>query len=243
MTFALTSHTDDYFAWPIAPEISGAFLGACYLAATVLLGLSSRAINWVDGRLAALPVIVISLLLLIATLVHWEKFDQDHLVFWLWLAAYVLVPPLLLFLVLRQRQVPGDDPPPEHPLPAWARVGLAGQAAVMVTAGSLLFFAPSVLQDSWPWELTPLTSRAMGAFVFGFGLAAVVGFRENDLDRLRAPAYSYAVFGLAALIAVARYADQFEFDLVGGVFLVFVATVLASGGLIATMGRNSRRVG
>jgi hypothetical protein len=32
--------------------------------------------------------------LLAATLIHWDSFEHGRFVFWLWLAAYVLVPPV-----------------------------------------------------------------------------------------------------------------------------------------------------
>jgi peptidoglycan/LPS O-acetylase OafA/YrhL len=238
MTFVLTRRTDDYFAWPIAPEITAAFIGACYLAAVTVLYLSSRATTWVDGRLVVAPVMSISLLLLAATLIDWDKFDQDHFVFWLWLAAYVLVPPVLLVLVLRQLREPGEDPPADRPLPGWARAGLAVAAAVMLAVGAILFFATGLAQDFWPWSLTPLTSRAIGAFIVGFGLAAAAGLREDDLDRLRAPALSSVVLGAAILVAVARYSGQFDFDLAGWIFLGFVATALLCGVRVATLERG-----
>ena len=70
MTYVLTSHTDDYFAWPIAPDISAAFLGGCYSVTVTPLDPSSRATIWVQGRLAAVPALSVSVLLLVATVVH-----------------------------------------------------------------------------------------------------------------------------------------------------------------------------
>jgi MFS family permease len=241
MTYVLSSRTGDWFSWPIQPELTAAFLGSCYLAAVTLLALSARATRWVDGRIAAAPVMVISLLLLAATLIHWDRFSHDHLVFWLWLAAYVLVPPALAVLVARQLREPGEDPPPERPLPGWARAGLAFQAAVLLVAGAILFFAPGAAQDFWPWALSDLTSQAVGAFVLGFGVAAVAGLRENDMERLRGPALSYAVLGAAALVAVARYSDQFDADPAGVLFLAFTASVLGGGLLMAALGGRRPR--
>lgn len=238
MTCVITSTTADYFAWPIAPDISAAFLGGCYVAATVLLFLSSRARTWAQARLAAPPVMVISLLLLAATLIHWDRFDHDHLVFWLWLAAYVLVPPALLVLLARQLREPGFDPPARRRLPAWARVGLGVQAGAMLGAGAVLFAAPGTGADVWPWELTPLTSRAIGAFTFGFGIAAVAGVAENDIDRLRPAALSFVALAAAELIAVARYSDQFDLGLAGWLYLGFHASALA-GGLAIVVSRSA----
>jgi len=191
-----------------------------------LLYLCSRATTWVEARLAAGPVISISILLLAATLIHWDRFDQDHLGFWIWLAAYALVPPALLLLVRRQLREPGEDPPRGRPLPGWVRAGLALQGAVMLAAGAILYFAPGLAQDFWPWALTDLTSQAVGAFTIGFGVVALGAVAENDLDRLRAPETAYAVLGVAVLIAIARYWDEFDLDLAGALFLGFVGSAV-----------------
>ncbi len=238
MTYVITGTTEEFWAWPIAVDLSAAFLGGCYIAATVLLFLSARARTWAEGRLATPPVIVISLLLLAATLIHWELFDRDHFVFWLWLIAYIVVPPVLALLLVRQLREPGLDPPVHRPLPPWARLSLGIQAGAMLGAGAVLFASPSTAIDVWPWELTPLTSRAIGSFIFGFGIAAVAGLAENDIDRLRPGALSFVALAVAELIAVARYSDQFSFDLAGWLFLGFLASALA-GGLAIVLSRSA----
>ena len=57
----------------------------------------------------------------------------------------------------------------------------------------------------WPWPLSPLTSRAIGAWLVSFGLAGRARRRRSDLDRLRAPTIAYIVFGVAELVALARF--------------------------------------
>ena len=91
MTFVLTTRTADYFAWPIQPPLSAAFLGASYCAAVAGLSAASRARYWAEGRLAVPPVMTISVLLLAATLMHLDRFDKGHPVFWFWLAALSLI--------------------------------------------------------------------------------------------------------------------------------------------------------
>ena len=211
-TYVLTERTDDFFAWPIEPPISAAFLGGCYWASVTLLAISSRVGTWVEGRLAAPPVMVGSLFLLAATLIHLDLFEEDHPVFWFWLAAYVLVPPILLVLVLKQLRAPGEDPPPRVPIPGWARAGLAVHAALLLGFGALMFALPGTAEEIWPWTLTPLTSRALGAFLLAFGVTAAFVVRDNEFTRLRGPLLAYAVFGAAELIAVARYAGDIDFD-------------------------------
>jgi hypothetical protein len=240
MTFVLTTRTAEYFAWPIQPPLSAAFLGASYCAAVAGLSAASRARYWAEGRLAVPPVMTISVLLLAATLMHLDRFDKGHPVFWFWLAAYVLVPPLLVVLVRRQLRLPGGEPPSRAPIPAVARAGLTAHAGLLLGFGSLLFVLPGVAEDIWPWTLTPLTSQALGSFLLGFAAALVFVLRDDEVTRLAAPGVAYAVLGLAQLIAVARYTDDVDFGDPGSwIYVGFFATVLVGGVALAAASRSA----
>ena len=54
---------------------------------------------------------------------------------------------------------------------------------VMLPVGAMLFLAPQLTAPVWPWMLTPLTARAVGAWLVGLGTVAALGIRENDFDR------------------------------------------------------------
>ncbi len=52
---------------------------------------------------------VFTTLLLVATLLHWDRFNHDHVSFWAWLSLYLVTPPLLPLLFVRnRRQDPGE---------------------------------------------------------------------------------------------------------------------------------------
>jgi succinate-acetate transporter protein len=53
-----------------------------------------------------------------------------------------------------------------------------------VATGLLLFLLPDVAIKVWPWTLTPLTARVMGA-IFVLGLAAVGAFTERRWSAFR----------------------------------------------------------
>jgi hypothetical protein len=228
--FVLSEHTDRLFSWTIAPPLTAAFLGASYWAAFVLLIWGATRRDWTDARAAIPPVLVIALLLLVATIVHFEKFHHD-LFGRFWLCAYVVVPPLLAVLVLAQLRVPGwAGGGLRRPLPAPLRIGLAAQAAVMMAVGTALFVSPAGADSLLPWTLTPLTARAVGAFVLGFGIAAAHAALENDLPRFTGAALAYLALGVLQLVAVARYGG----DLHGSSahrwgYVAFLATVAAAG--------------
>src|SRR5436190_14590092 len=168
LLFVLTEHTDRFFSWTIEPPLTAAFLGASYWAASVLIFIASRERLWAAVRPAMPPVLVIATLLLLATLIHIDRFHRDSIFGWFWIVVYAIVPPLLLFLLWRERRTPGGTDRRRTLLAPGLRTALLLQAAVMLVVGVWLFVGPGDAGSAWPWKLTPLTARAVGAFVSGF---------------------------------------------------------------------------
>src|SRR6185295_9898805 len=77
LLFVGSDRTDDFFSWTIKPALTAAFLGAAYWAAFVLLGWSSRQRFWAQARPAIPPVLTIAVLLLVATLIHLDRFHRN----------------------------------------------------------------------------------------------------------------------------------------------------------------------
>ena len=88
-----------------------------------------------------MPVSVIAVLLLVATIIHEDRFHDD-LFGWFWKAAYLLAPIAIAVAVARQLRRAGHDGRARAPLPAALRVALAIQGIVMLAVGIYLFVAP-----------------------------------------------------------------------------------------------------
>ena len=241
--FVRPDTTDRYFAWTIKPPLTAAFLGAAYLAGATLVVLSLRAVAWAHARAGVVTILVFTVLTLVATLVHLDRFHLQaggpaaRAAAWFWLAVYVSVPVVMVVLLLLQQRTAGVHPGRARPLPRWLAVALAAEGVVMFVVGAVLFVAPGTL--AWPWALSALTSRAIGAWLVSFGLAAGLAVAEADLPRLRAPAIAYLVFGLAEFVVVLRYAGSLAWStgpvLVYVTFLV-LATATAVVGVRLTWG-------
>jgi hypothetical protein len=227
----LAEDTDRWFSWTIQPPLTAAWLGAAYWAAFVLLAWTAWRGTWESARAALPPVFAIAVLLLAATLVHLDKFDLDSLFGWFWLVVYCLVPPALVVLVWQQLRTRGAGVQVSGPaLPGGLRVALAIQAVVLVALGVALFAVPADADSLWPWALTPLTARAVGAFLTGFGLAAADAAAQGDSVTFAGAAYAYAVLGALDLLVVALHADDLAGDAARTVpYLGFAATVVAVG--------------
>ena len=236
LLFPLASETDRFFSWTIEPPLTAAFLGAAYWAACVLLASAAREPTWARVRPVLPPVFVIAVLLLVATLIRLDKFHLDSLFGWFWLVTYIVVPPLLAYLVVQQVRAAGPVAPGEHAVPRVLRGLLAVEGALLFALGSALYLFPSGADDLWPWVLSPLTAEAIGAFLVGFGVAAGWALLDDGLDRLRGSALAYVALGALQLAALAVYSDDFD---AGGAavaaYVVCCAIVMATGayGLIA----------
>jgi hypothetical protein len=229
LLFPLAEETDRFFSWTIQPPLTAAFLGAAYWAAFILIGWSATRATWEEVVPALVPVSVIAVGLLAATLIHLDKFDLDSLFGWFWLMVYCLVPLALAFLVRQQLGMPAQDGGlGSTPIPGLLRAMLAGQAIVMGAIGIVLWASPSSADTIWPWLLTPLTARAVGSFLIGFAAAAAFAALDNRVERLAGAAYAYATLGALELLAAAVFFEHFD-EGESVIYICFAASVLLVG--------------
>jgi hypothetical protein len=236
LLFVFSENTDDSFSWTIKPPLTAAFLGASYLGAFILFWWTARRGDWEAARAALVPVTVIALLLLVATIIHEDRFHDD-LFGWFWRIVYLLAPLAIAAAVTSQvrtrrgfREPAGASAGPQSPLPTELRALLLFQGITMLAIGVYLFVAPDSADALWPWNLTPLTARAIGSFVTGFGVSALHAIAANDLTRFAGAAVAYAGLAVMQLIGVARYSG----DMTGGdadtaIYVAFLFSVLLAG--------------
>ena len=242
LLFVGASDTDRFFSWTIDPPLTAGFMGAAYWAAMVLLAWAAAQQSWERARTALPAVFTIAVLLLLATAIHLDRFHHD-LFGRFWEAVYVIVVPLLIYLTWSQVRHSRPVVHRGHPLSGWLRAVLCLQALVMLALGAALFVAPVGASSLWPWALTPLTGRAVGAFLVGFGAAAAFAVAENEIGRLHGAALAYATLGALELAAAALHGGDFTAPAAGvAVYVVFCASVLAIGlyGAVRNQGSAER---
>jgi hypothetical protein len=234
--FILTEYTDRFFAWTIQPPLTAAFLGAAYWASFAMEFLAARKRVWVYARIAVPAVLIFTGLTLVVTLLHLDRFHLNNpnlltrAAAWAWLIVYVVVPPLMGALLIMQLHVPGYDPPRQSSLPGWVRAILITHTVLMVPLGLALLIAPQATLGLWPWTLTALTARAIGAWSLALGIAAAQAFWENDWARVHVATMSYTVFGAFELIALIRYPGDVDWSKPQAwLYVLFLVSVLVVG--------------
>jgi hypothetical protein len=179
--YLLPGLADTEYAWPIAPPVNAAFIGAGFLAGTVATGLVlATATRWRTFSTLPAALWVLATTLLLATIIHADRFRWGYPLTWIWALVYAGVPLAVPFLVSRQRRVAEAEPEPDPRLRP-VRV-LSAIAAVPLAVGAIaLFVAPVDVGEHWPWPLTPLLARVVAGWYALFAtmlITCAIGLRR-----------------------------------------------------------------
>jgi hypothetical protein len=170
--YLFPGQTHRLFAWTIQPTMTPMVLGSAYLGGFYFFVRALREPRWSALKTGFASVALFASLLGVATVIHWEKFNHPHVAFWLWAGLYFIAPFLVIgaWIANRRHAAPARDD--EQRLGTTARwiVALVGLAALLT--GIVMFLAPAQMIAIWPWLLTPLTCRVMGA-IFCLGSAGL----------------------------------------------------------------------
>ncbi|MHA2098536.1 MAG: hypothetical protein ACW99A_07605 [Candidatus Kariarchaeaceae archaeon] len=236
LLFLLSEETATYFAWTINPPLTAAFLGAGYFASFVLEFLSARERHWVRARLAVPAVEMFTFLTLVVTLIHLDRFHTNSSQFitlfitWVWIAVYVSVPIIMGWLLIRQLQRTQAGPSRVAVLPRVVRIVLGLQGALMLLTGTIMLISPEQIIPLWPWTLSPLTSRAIGAWGIGIGIIAVHAAWENDWWRLTPMMAGYALYGFLQLFNLIRYPATLQWERLSAIlYTIFMVSIFVLG--------------
>jgi hypothetical protein len=106
----------------------------------------------------------------------------------------------------------------------------------MFVLGLLLLVSPTSVEQLWPWSLTELTGRAIGAWLVSLGIAAFHTVYENDLRRVRAILISYVAIAVLQLVALLRFTDVPDWGAVSiWLYLAFVLSMLGVGLILSRL--------
>lgn len=168
--FFFPGNTHALWAWTIKPNMSALTMGAGYLGGVWFFTrafLDRHPYRVVGGLVAASPF---TLVLLIATIVHWKLFNHSHVSFFAWLILYAITPVLLPILAIANRRDRSEPPTPEPVLTSRWRVVLATVGLFQVLVALMWIVAPHIAIPHWPWTITPLSLRSISGFVVFTGL-------------------------------------------------------------------------
>lgn len=89
LLYLFPSDTGDWWAWEIRPSMTALIMGAGYIAGAYFFVRVARATRWHRVHLGFLPIAAFTTFLGVATFIYWDRFDHDHVAFWIWTGLYV----------------------------------------------------------------------------------------------------------------------------------------------------------
>jgi len=243
LLFFFPGDTKNLFAWTIRPTMTPMMLASAYLGGAYFFFRVRSEPRWNAVKSGFLSVALFASLLGVATIVHWDKFNHGHIAFWLWAGLYFIAPFLVLAAWLANRRFAAPARLDETRLSAIARWVVALIGLLALIQGIVMFLTPTQVIGIWPWTLTPLTCRVIGA-IFCLGSAGIVVLVDPRWTTVRLMLQVEALMVALMLIAAVRARAEFDAGrpltwlMLGG----FVAVLLGSAYLWYSMEIRPRSI-
>ncbi|HEX4728432.1 MAG TPA: hypothetical protein VH298_11590 [Jatrophihabitans sp.] len=201
--------TQRLFAWHITPTMTPMVLGSVYLGGAYFFVRVVRAPQWHQVAGGFLPVATFATLMGVTTVLHWDRFIHTNVAFWLWVGLYFTTPVLVLAVFLSNHREYRPAAGGELLLGQFAAAAIVLSAALSTVMSALLYLFPHRAISIWPWHLTPLTARTLGA-IFALGIAGFGARRERRWTAARIPLQVAGVMLLLILVAGLRAHSEFD---------------------------------
>lgn len=230
-----------HFAWEIQPRMTAMFMGAGYLGGALLFTNAIFGRSWHRVAAGFWPVTSFTVAMLLATILHWGRFDIRHFPFQVWLGLYILTPFLVPWLWLRNRvtdpiTVEVDD----VEVPSLARWSLSLLGVFLLGFALFGFAWPAWLVPLWPWQLTPLTARVLSGWFALLGVGGLVISRDRRWSAWRVGLQSIGLWQLLVVIAALLNPADFKAGPFNWYLLSVVVVLLGMLVLFLQMERQRR---
>jgi hypothetical protein len=215
----------DRFAWKIQPNVTSLLIGSGYLGGAYMFVFAIFGRKWHRVKAAFPPVTSFTIMMLLATFLHWDRFDINHLAFQLWLILYIITPFLIPYLWIKNHTTdPGTPEPDDLEVPAFAKWAFLAFGIASVIWAVVMFLAPQFAINIWPWKLSPLTARVLGGWFSLLGIGGLFTSRDPRWSAWRIPLQSIALW--ASLVVIGAFMNPGDFP--GGVWNSFTIGTLLS---------------
>src|SRR5436305_9335263 len=231
--YLFPDHTQELFAWGIRPRMSAMMLGAAYLGGAYFFVRVAANARWHWVKVGFLPVTSFATLMGIATILHWDRFNHSYLSFFAWVGLYFTTPFIVFLLWLRNRSTdPGPQTSSDRRVPRLVRLVIGIVGGLSLFTSIVLFLQPGFMISAWPWQLTPLTARVMGALfaltgVGELGIALDVRWSTARIA-LQSQMIGIALIGLAIVFSWSNFhrANPLTWIFIASILFLLIASLL-----------------
>jgi hypothetical protein len=231
--YLFADRTKELFAWGIQPRMSAMMLGAAYIGGAYFFVRAATSARWHWVQVGFLPVTTFATLMGIATILHWDRFNHGSIPFFAWVGLYFTTPFIVFLLWLRNRAT--DPGPLSHDLlvPPLVRLVIGIVGGLTLLTSILLFLQPGFMISTWPWQLTPLTARVMGALFALTGVGELAIALDARWSAVRIPLQSQMIgIVLIGLAMVFSWSNFHQANPLTWLFLASIVFLLIASPLV-----------
>jgi hypothetical protein len=183
--------------WPL-PALAARFVGSLLVGGAVCTALT--ALNRTNIAAAGITFLGIGDGLIALTGLLYGAASGISAQLGLWLL--VLAGAALILVVFSIRVSPRlSEVTPPMPGSRLVRGYFTLHLIVVALVGSVMFLLPVQAQPLWPWTMSPVNVRLIGAFFVGAALYSLWGRRQKTWETIRPTMALYATFATSALVA------------------------------------------
>jgi peptidoglycan/LPS O-acetylase OafA/YrhL len=219
--WGMPGDTEDLWAWTIKPELTPIFMGSGYGAGAYFFTRVALAQRWHAVAAGVLSAAFVAAIMLVVTVIHWDRLNHGDAPFWAavafygWVVVYIAAPALVGALWLRNQRTDTRRPEPgdQFVTPGVRRVAQVISATLGAAALTFLLW-PSVAVEHGPWALTPLTARVVASFTAQVAFGALLVSLDARWSSWRVLLQTCLVATALLLVGVARAWGDLETDCV-----------------------------
>ena len=244
LLYGFPDRTQELWGWMVCPSMSALVMGGGYLSGAYLFLRVTRAREWHRVGVGFLGTTVFSSILLATTVLHWSRFNHDHVSFWAWLVLYGVTPFLLPVLWRNNRRLdPGTPSATDAVVPRSLRLVVGTGGALQLGFAAVMFGWPSTAAEVWPWPLEVATSRSLSAFVAFPAVTWLCFWFDSRWSSFRITT-QVATLGLVLVgLGALRASDEFQSGWQTPAYAAtLVGAIVANVALHRAMDRRARAV-
>jgi len=221
LLYFFPSSTESYWAWVIHHPRSSTLIGAGYVGAIAYYLLTLKENDWRQTRNGMGGLITFCIVLLIATMLHWEHFRPYHITTLVWLMFYYVGPFLVPIVYRLQSARPANtSPKTETPIGQGWRAWLGMRGFFYLSLALLWCVSAATVSEAWPWPIEPLEVRVFMGQVAIIGWNAIVAIRERQPWRnFRLGLLLCGAIGFTQLVGLALGSGPADWSVGIGIFL------------------------
>ena len=191
--------------------------------------------KWHHVKAAFPPVTTFTIAMLIATILHWDRFDINHFPFQIWLFLYAITPFIVPYLWIKNRVTdPGTPEPDDLTVPILAKWAFMAFGVMGIGMAIFMFISPQSIIAIWPWTLSPLTARILGGWFGLLGVGGLYASQDSRWSAWRVPLQSITFWGILILLGAFMNPTDFTNGLwnpftIGTMVVIVVLAVFHAG--------------